>query len=65
MLARVVHINPAGSVVKVRLISDEFGLVLNVDVERGRYTELALNAGDKVYVSPKKVRVFAQPDYAI
>jgi len=65
MLARVVHINPAGSVVKVRLISDEFGLVVNVDVERGRYTELALNAGDKVYVSPKKVRVFMQPDYAI
>ena len=30
-----IHINPAGSVVKVRLVADEFGLMLNVDISPG------------------------------
>ena len=35
--AKITHVNPAGSVVKVRLVSDQFGLLVNVDVAPERY----------------------------
>ncbi|MGQ0636622.1 MAG: sulfate/molybdate ABC transporter ATP-binding protein [Planctomycetaceae bacterium] len=63
--ARVVQINPAGSVAKVRVTSDEFGLALNIDLNMDRYAELRLQSGDLVYVSPRRVRVFTPEDYAI
>jgi sulfate transport system ATP-binding protein len=63
--ARVVQINPAGSVAKVRVTSDEFGLALNIDLHMERYNELQLRSGDTVYVSPRRVRVFTPEDYAI
>jgi sulfate transport system ATP-binding protein len=62
--AKVVHITPAGSVMKVRLRADEFGLLLNVDVAATEFAELKLKAGDWVYVAPRQLRVFV-PDYAI
>jgi sulfate transport system ATP-binding protein len=62
--ARVVHITPAGSVMKVRLRADEFGLMLNVDVAATEFAELKLTAGDNVYVSPRRMRVFV-PEYTI
>jgi sulfate transport system ATP-binding protein len=62
--AVVVHITPAGSVMKVRLRADEFGLLLNVDVAASEFAELKLKAGDQVFVSPRRVRVFV-PDYTI
>jgi sulfate transport system ATP-binding protein len=62
--ANVVHINPARPVVKVRLHAEEFGVWLNVDVGWERYAELKLKAGDSVYVSARKLRVFVQ-DYQI
>ena len=58
--ANVVHINPARTVVKVRLHSPEFGLWLNVDLGWETYTGLKLRAGESVYVSPRKMRVFVQ-----
>ncbi len=60
----VVQVNPARSVVKVRVIAQDFGLALNVDVGWDRFAELRLSVGDHVYVSPRRVRVFVQ-DYAI
>ncbi|QVL33131.1 sulfate/molybdate ABC transporter ATP-binding protein [Telmatocola sphagniphila] len=61
---KILHINPAGSVVKVRLISEEYGLTVNVDVSPERYAALKLRSSDMVYISPKKARMFA-PDYTI
>jgi sulfate transport system ATP-binding protein len=58
--ANVVHINPARPVVKIRLHAEEFGLWLNVDLGWERYAELKLRAGDSVYVSPRRMRVFVQ-----
>src|SRR5262245_42614326 len=46
--ARVVHINPAGSIVKVRLFADDFGLMVNVDLSPDRYRSLLLKSGDHV-----------------
>lgn len=65
LAARVTQINPTGSVAKVRVMSEEFGLAINIDLNLDRYSELHLSMGDTVYVSPRKVRVFAPEDYAI
>jgi len=62
--AKVMHINPARPVVKVRVYSEAFGVVLTVDVSWERYGELRLQVGDTVWLSPKQIRVFIQ-DHAI
>jgi sulfate/thiosulfate transport system ATP-binding protein len=62
--AKITHINPAGSVVKVRLIAEQFGLLINVDVVPERYAALRLKAGEVVYISPKRARMFPE-DYVI
>jgi sulfate transport system ATP-binding protein len=64
LLGKVVHINPAGSVVKVRLLAEDFGLMINVDVTPERYKALALRPGEGVYVTPKAAKIF-EPDYTI
>jgi sulfate transport system ATP-binding protein len=64
LLAKVLHINPAGSVVKVRLMAEDFGLVITVDITPDRYKSLALKSGDTVYVTPKAGKFF-EPDYTI
>jgi sulfate transport system ATP-binding protein len=64
MLAKIVHINPAGSVVKVRLLAEDFGLMLNVDITPDRYRALALKPDETVYVTPKSAKFF-EGDYAI
>jgi len=61
---RVVHINPAGSVVKVRVVAEDFGLMLNIDISPEKYRHLELRTGEAVYVSPKTAKMF-EPDYAI
>jgi sulfate/thiosulfate transport system ATP-binding protein len=61
---QVIHINPAGSAVKVRVRADDFGLVVNVDITQDRYKHLALNTGDLVFVSPKSATMFAD-EYSI
>src|SRR5579875_2804812 len=64
--ARVAHVSPARSIVKVRVHAEEFGLWLTVDVPWERYAELRLQVGDSVYVSPRRLRVFVGGvDYAI
>ncbi len=62
--AKVTHVNPTRPVVKVRVYSEAFGVMLNVDLSWDRFEELALALGDTVYVSPRQMRVFVQ-DYVI
>lgn len=63
---RIIQINPAGSVAKIRVFSEQFGLALNVDLNLERYGQLHLQTGDEVYVAARKVRVFMPPqDYVI
>jgi sulfate transport system ATP-binding protein len=64
LLGRVVHINPAGSVVKVRLLAEDFGLMINVDITPDRYRALALRPDEVVYVTPKSAKIF-DSDYTI
>ncbi len=63
--ARVIQINPAGPIVKVRVSSDDFGLALNIDLTRERYTKLNPQVGDRLFVSPRNVRIFLPTDYTI
>jgi sulfate transport system ATP-binding protein len=62
--AKVLHVNPAGSVVKVRVLSEDFGLMLNVDISPERHKLLNLAHGEAVFVSPKAAKIF-EPDYLI
>ncbi len=65
--ARVERINPAGSVVKIGLVAPEHHEDLSVDLSTVRFAELGLRTGDKVWLSPKRIRVFAPEgaDYMI
>jgi len=60
--AKVMHVNPAGSVCKVRVWVEDFGLALNIDISLERSRSLALRNGDAVYVFSK---VQTPPDYTI
>jgi sulfate/thiosulfate transport system ATP-binding protein len=62
--ATVQRINSAGSIARIALAADGFERGLNVELSKQRYDELALKTGDRVFVSPRKARVF-MPDYII
>jgi sulfate transport system ATP-binding protein len=62
--ARVMHVNPAGSVARVHLLAEESEVELNVELSPDRCEELDLKSGDRVYVAPRRARVFL-PDYSI
>jgi sulfate transport system ATP-binding protein len=64
MQAKVVHLNPAGSVTRVHLFALDFGIPIQADLTHERSDELALRPGDTVYVSPRQVRVYVA-DYVI
>ena len=62
--AKVLHVNPAGSIVKVELGAVEDARLINAELTAERFAELALKLGDIVHVSARKARVF-MPDYSI
>lgn len=62
--ARVVHLSPAGSVMRVHLRAEGFGFPVQVDLPHPRSRELGLQAGEVVHVAPRQVRLFA-PEYVI
>lgn len=61
--ANITRINPAGSLAKV-LLTTEAGVDLQVDLTLEEHRELALHAGESVYVFPKNARVFL-PEFMI
>src|SRR5262249_24304933 len=60
--ARVVHINPIGSYIRVQLRLTSSDAEVNVDISPRRHAELALEKGQHVFVTPQRIRVFAEPD---
>ena len=54
------HVN----VFPVRLLAEQFGLLVNVDVVQERYAALGLRSGEVVYIAPKRARMFAD-EYVI
>ena len=59
--AHVRHIRAFGPVVRVELDLVEGGRTIEAHIPRGRFESLGLTKGQRVYVSPTNVRVFAQP----
>jgi len=55
--ARVEHINSAGPVVKVQLVS-EWGDPVQVEISQERYRDLGLIKGAAVFITPKDEKVF-------
>ena len=62
--ARVVHVNTAGAVTRVRLRTSDAEELMHVEVSQLRSAELNLRVGETVFLAPRKVRVFT-PDYSI
>lgn len=62
--AKILHINPTGSMTRVQLLAEEFDFLIHVDTNHQRCAELKLAPGNHVYVMPKHLRVFL-PDYVI
>jgi sulfate transport system ATP-binding protein len=59
--AVVRHIRGFGPVVRLELDLVEGGRTIEAHIPRGRFESLALGKGQRVYVSPTNVRVFAEP----
>jgi len=55
--ARVEHINPAGPLVKVELVS-EWGDPVQVEITQERYRDLRLKKDAEVFVTPKEKKIF-------
>jgi sulfate transport system ATP-binding protein len=62
--ATVLHVNPAGSRVKVELKAVDSDQLINAELTTERFAELGLKSGDVVFVSASKARVFTS-DYSI
>jgi sulfate transport system ATP-binding protein len=62
---KVLHVNPAGAVTRVRVVSESFGVTMNVDLRPDDYSQLQVRPGDELYATPKRVRVFMGEDYVI
>jgi sulfate transport system ATP-binding protein len=62
--ARIVHINPAGSVTRVHLEAEDRS-PMQVELSPSRAAELGLKTGEVVHVVARRVRVFVPEDYAI
>jgi sulfate/thiosulfate transport system ATP-binding protein len=61
--ARIVRINPAGSLARITLVGTD-GREIQVDLPYERFRKLELKLGEHVYVVLKQARVFV-PEYVI
>ena len=62
--ARVTHINAAGPLVKVDLLTD-WGAPVHVEISHERYSSLGLQREDEVFVRPRERKVFVEPQRGI
>jgi sulfate transport system ATP-binding protein len=61
MGAIVRRVRRLGSVVRLELDREEDGKVIEAELTRGRHEELGVVKGDRVFVSPRRARVFLEP----
>jgi hypothetical protein len=55
----VIHINAAGPLVKVDLVTD-LGDPVHVELSHGKYLSLGLKRDDEVFVRPRERKIFLQ-----
>jgi len=61
MGAIVRRVRRLGSVVRLELDREEDGKVIEAELTRERHEELGVAKGDRVFVSPRRARVFLKP----
>jgi ABC-type sulfate/molybdate transport systems ATPase subunit len=61
MEAVVRHVRAFGPVVRLELDLVDGGRTIEAHIPRDRFDRLDLTKGQRVYVSPTNVRVFAEP----
>jgi sulfate transport system ATP-binding protein len=62
--AKVTHINAAGPLVKVDLMTD-WGAPVHVEISHGKYLSLKLKREDEVFVRPRERKIFVEPESGI
>ena len=62
--AKVTHINAAGPLVKVDLVTD-WGDPVHVELSHDRYRMLGLKRDDSVFVIPKERRIFTEQQSSV
>jgi len=67
LAAEIVRIQAAGAVARIGLQTAGDNLAIQVDLSASRFAELGLKNGEKVFIAPKRVRVFVDrsPEYVI
>jgi len=63
--AAVRHVSPVGPVIRLELQRLDTGDLIEAELTRERYYELALRTGESVFVKPRKLKVFVDEDYSI
>lgn len=63
--AIVRHVSAVGPVVRLELERQDNGELLQAELTRERYQEMALRTGEQVHVKPRKLQVFLEEDYSI
>jgi sulfate transport system ATP-binding protein len=58
--ARVIHINAAGPLVKVDLLTN-WGAPVHVEISHGRLFSLELKKDDNVFIRPRETKLFVEP----
>jgi sulfate transport system ATP-binding protein len=59
IVATVRHIGAAGGIVRVELRREDTGVIVEAEITRERYRELALQTGDYVSITPRHAREFS------
>jgi sulfate transport system ATP-binding protein len=62
--AKVTHINAAGPLVKIDLVTD-WGAPVHVEISHGRNSTLGLKRDDEVFLRPKERKVFVDGERVI
>jgi len=57
---RLLHVSPTGAMVKLELAAED-GTLLHVQSTRERFAEIAARPGERLYVRPRRLRVFVTP----
>ncbi|MDA8234100.1 MAG: sulfate ABC transporter ATP-binding protein [Clostridia bacterium] len=63
--AHILFIRAVGPVVHLELKREDTGELVEAELSKERYRELALKTGETVYVKPKDLKIFIPEDYVI
>ena len=61
--ATVQHIHAVGPVVRLELQQSLTNGIIEAEITRERFKELALNQGQQIFVTPKNVRLFSEKTF--